>query len=70
MQKIYLITGACGHLGRHIVERLLAAGARVRGLVAPLEEDRFLAPDLAALKVAVLDGSVAAAAAAAAGLDV
>ena len=46
------------------------AHARVRALVAPLEEDRFLAPDLAALKVAVLDGSVAAAAAAAAGLDV
>src|SRR5690606_13596552 len=42
------------------------AHARVRALVAPLEEDRFLAPDLSALRVAVLDGSVAAAAAAAA----
>ncbi len=45
-----------------------AAHARVRELVPPLEGDRFLAPDVAALKAAVLDGSVAAAAAVAAGL--
>src|SRR5690606_26662536 len=45
-----------------------AALARVRELVPPLGEDRFLASDVAAIKAAVLDGDVAGAAAAAAGL--
>ena len=38
MQRVYLLTGAMGHLGRNIIALLAAKGARVRGLVLPGEE--------------------------------
>jgi dihydroflavonol-4-reductase len=38
LNRIYLVTGANGHLGRTIVRQLTGAGARVRGLVLPGDE--------------------------------
>lgn len=35
MARVYLVTGAAGFLGSHIVSLLAAAGERVRGLVLP-----------------------------------
>ncbi len=37
MGKIYLVTGAAGHLGSVVTEKLLARGERVRALVLPEE---------------------------------
>lgn len=37
MDRIYLVTGACGHLGNTIVRKLLALGRRVRALALPGE---------------------------------
>lgn len=33
MQKIWIVTGAAGHLGQNIVQQLVLSGARVRGLL-------------------------------------
>jgi len=38
MKKLYLITGATGHLGSVLVQKLLAKGCDVRALVLPGEE--------------------------------
>ncbi len=38
MPKVYIVTGAMGHLGRNILQQLAKAGRRVRGLVLPGEE--------------------------------
>lgn len=43
MERLYILTGAGGHLGRTIAGLLRAQGARVRGLVLPEEEAPFLA---------------------------
>src|SRR4051812_34495071 len=37
-----LVTGATGMLGSHIAERLIAAGRRVRAIVRPGSDTRFL----------------------------
>src|SRR5437763_276475 len=37
-----LVTGATGMLGSHIAERLVARGRRVRALVRPASDTRFL----------------------------
>lgn len=42
MNKRYIVTGACGHLGNTIVRRLVAAGQEVRGLVLPEESAEAL----------------------------
>ncbi len=39
---IHLVTGATGLLGSHIAERLVARGIRVRALVRPTSDTRFL----------------------------
>ena len=39
---IHLVTGATGLLGSHIAERLVARGDRVRALVRPTSDTRFL----------------------------
>ncbi len=36
--KLYLITGAAGHVGNTLVRELLARGAQVRGLILPAEK--------------------------------
>ena len=38
MDRIYIVTGANGHLGGTIVRMLRRAGATVRGLVLPAEK--------------------------------
>lgn len=43
MERIYIVTGACGHLGNTIIKMLAARGETVRGLV--LESDRSKALD-------------------------
>ena len=35
MKRLYLVTGAYGHLGHTIVDELLARGEEVRGLALP-----------------------------------
>ncbi len=37
MKRLYLITGACGHLGSTLVRTLARRGAMVRGLILPWE---------------------------------
>lgn len=41
MSRIYLVTGACGHLGNTIVRMLVDRGERVRGFVLPQEDARM-----------------------------
>jgi nucleoside-diphosphate-sugar epimerase len=41
-QEVSVITGASGLLGSHVAEQLCARGARVRALVRPLSDTRFL----------------------------
>lgn len=43
MDRIYLVTGGCGHLGNTIVKKLLALGRRVRALALPGESLAALA---------------------------
>ena len=38
MEALYLVTGAAGHVGGTVVQKLLAAGRHVRGLVLPGEK--------------------------------
>lgn len=40
MDKIYLITGACGHLGNTILRQLSKAGQEARGLILPGQAPR------------------------------
>ena len=40
MEKTYLVTGACGHLGGTLVRLLARTGAQVRGLRLPSEQAR------------------------------
>ena len=37
MERLYLITGANGHLGNTVIRQLLARGEKVRGLILPTE---------------------------------
>jgi dihydroflavonol-4-reductase len=37
LKTIYIVTGAAGHLGSHVVRQLLASGRQVRALVLPNE---------------------------------
>ena len=37
MERLYLITGANGHLGNTLIRQLLARGEKVRGLILPTE---------------------------------
>lgn len=37
-QQLYIVTGAAGHLGGHVVQELLRQGKRVRALVLPGED--------------------------------
>lgn len=48
MKRLYLVTGAYGHLGHTIVDELLARGEEVRGLALP--GDSIPAPSAAALR--------------------
>lgn len=43
MNRLYLVTGACGHVGNTLVKQLVANGEKVRGLVLPKEDDAPLA---------------------------
>ena len=54
MNRLYLVTGACGHVGNTLVKQLVANGEKVRGLVLPKEDD---AP-LAGLPVELVRGDV------------
>lgn len=54
MDRIYLITGANGHLGRTIVQQLAQAGERMRALVLPGEA----APTLEAANIEIVRGDV------------
>ena len=45
VDRIVLLTGANGHLGRNIVQQLAAQGVRVRGLVLPGEKAPLLEED-------------------------
>lgn len=40
MQKLYVITGASGHLGSTIIRKLRKSGALIRGLILPTEKGR------------------------------
>ena len=46
MKKLYVITGADGHLGNTVIRRLLEKGERVRGLILP-GQTRFLPTGIA-----------------------
>ena len=37
MERLYMITGANGHLGNTLIRQLLARKQRVRGLILPEE---------------------------------
>lgn len=54
MKKLYLVTGANGHVGHTIMEKLVAAGEEVRGLV--LKNDTSSAPVL--YRAAMYEGDV------------
>ncbi|WMJ22461.1 NAD-dependent epimerase/dehydratase family protein [Paludicola sp. MB14-C6] len=54
MNKIYIVTGAFGHLGNTIVRKLVALGETVRGLVLPNETS----PALEGYNVEVVKGNV------------
>jgi UDP-glucose 4-epimerase len=57
MQPLYLVTGGAGFIGSHLVERLLAAGARVRVLDDFSTGRRDNLPP-ATLRLEVLEGDV------------
>ncbi len=42
MQKLYIVTGANGHLGNTIIRKLKRSKALVRGLILPFEQGRSL----------------------------
>jgi len=46
MERLYLVTGAAGHLGGVITQQLIAAGQRVRALILPNEKHMPLAADI------------------------
>lgn len=37
MKKLYVVTGANGHLGSTILRKLIQSGEKVRGLILPAE---------------------------------
>ena len=43
MEKIYLVTGAAGHLASALLRLLVPTGARVRGLLLPQETEKLAA---------------------------
>lgn len=55
MSRIFLVTGAAGHLGTSVVRELTKRGERVRALVLPDDS----APGLAGLPVEMVEGDVA-----------
>ncbi|HBI56791.1 MAG TPA: hypothetical protein DDY38_08190, partial [Firmicutes bacterium] len=42
MEKLYIVTGAFGHLGNTVVKKLLAQGKKVRCLALPNDKTRAL----------------------------
>lgn len=44
MKKLYIVTGACGHLGGTIIRLLLQQKEQVRGLILPTEKKRKILP--------------------------
>ena len=52
MERLYIITGSCGHLGGALVRQLSAQGAAVRGLRLPGEQG------VAARNVTYVEGDV------------
>lgn len=42
MNRVFIVTGANGHLGNTIIKKLLEKGETVRGLVLPMDEPRAL----------------------------
>lgn len=57
MNRLYLVTGACGHVGNTLVKQLVANGEKVRGLVLPKEDTSPLAglPDVELVRGDVRD---------------
>ena len=41
MKKLYVVTGANGHLGSTILRKLIQSGEKVRGLILPAESPFF-----------------------------
>lgn len=41
MKKVYIITGANGHLGRAIIRQLLKTGSEIRGLILPGDTEQL-----------------------------
>lgn len=37
MDRVFIVTGACGHLGNNIIRKLIEKGEKVRGLILPKE---------------------------------
>lgn len=54
MKRIYVVTGANGHLASHIVRKLIERGETVRGLILPGDTS----PALAGLPVDLVRGDV------------
>lgn len=54
MEKLFIVTGASGHLGNTIIKKLLERGERVRALVLPNEQS----PALEGLELEIFEGDI------------
>ena len=54
MEQLYLVTGACGHLGNTIVKELVRQGKHVRGLILPRQSTAALE----GVDVELMDGDI------------
>lgn len=54
MNRIFLVTGAFGHLGNTIIKKLINSGEKVRGLILPTDKS----PALSGLNVSLYKGDI------------